>query len=121
MLYNIQQFQFRLDIACSLNTTTEFNPFQRNITFHIETSHLTCTANQMAGLYMKCNTRLKWVNPFTKYLIVITWQCLQSIGGTANWRKIFFVIFGQMLHFVTFRNNFYRLETLINLPTASLS
>ena len=28
-----------------------------------ETSHLFCTANQMAGFYMECNTGLKWVNP----------------------------------------------------------
>ena len=33
--------------------------FQCSIAFHIETSHLICTANQMIGFYMKCNTDLK--------------------------------------------------------------
>ena len=37
-----------------------FNPFQQIVTFHVETSHLICTANQMTGFYVKFNTRLKW-------------------------------------------------------------
>ena len=37
------------------------NPFQYIVTFHIETSHLMCTAYQMTGFYKKCNTGLKWV------------------------------------------------------------
>ena len=44
------------------------NPFQLGVAFHTEASHLICkashlicTANQMTGLYMKCNTVLKWV------------------------------------------------------------
>ena len=37
------------------------NIFQPSIAFHIETSHLICSANQMTGFYMKCNTELKWV------------------------------------------------------------
>ena len=36
-----------------------FNPFQP---FHIETSRLICTTKHMTGFYMKCNTRIKWVN-----------------------------------------------------------
>ena len=32
-----------------------FNPFQPSVAFHIETSHLICTANQMTGFYVKCN------------------------------------------------------------------
>ena len=38
-----------------------FNPFQPSASFHIETSYLVCSANQMTGFYMKRNTRLKWV------------------------------------------------------------
>ena len=38
------------------------NPFQSIVAFHIETSHLICSANQMIDLYIKCNTGLKWVN-----------------------------------------------------------
>ena len=37
------------------------NSFQSSITFHIETSLLIYSTNQMSGFYMKCNTRLKWV------------------------------------------------------------
>ena len=40
---------------------TFIKPFQPCVTFHIETSHLICTANQMTSFYMKCNTELKWV------------------------------------------------------------
>ena len=37
------------------------------VAFHIETSHLICSANQMIGFYMKCNTRLK---SFIRYVIL---------------------------------------------------
>ena len=30
-----------------------------------ETSHLFCSANQMTGFSMKCNTGLKWVHPLS--------------------------------------------------------
>ena len=39
-----------------------FNPAQSSVAFHIETSHLIYTANQVTGFYMKCNSGLKWVN-----------------------------------------------------------
>ena len=42
--------------------STLFNPFQPSVLFHVETSHLLCIAKQMTGFYMKCSTRLKWVN-----------------------------------------------------------
>ena len=38
------------------------NPFQPNVLFHIETSHLFCRLKQMTGFYMKRNTGLKYVN-----------------------------------------------------------
>ena len=38
------------------------NPFQPRVTFHIETSLLIYTANQMASFYMKCNTGMKRFN-----------------------------------------------------------
>ena len=38
------------------------NPFQPSVAINIETSQLICTANQMTGFYIKCNTGLKWVN-----------------------------------------------------------
>ena len=37
------------------------NPSQPGVAFHIETSHLICTANQVTGFYMEYNTGLKWV------------------------------------------------------------
>ena len=37
-------------------------PFQPSVAFHIETSHLFCSAKQMTGFYMKHNTGLKWAN-----------------------------------------------------------
>ena len=39
-----------------------FHLFQPSVAFHIETSHLICSAKQMTGFYTKRNTVLKWVN-----------------------------------------------------------
>ena len=48
-------------IICSHNPKKIFSPLsQPSVAFHIETSHLICTANQMTGFYMKCTTRLEW-------------------------------------------------------------
>ena len=44
-------------------------PFQHSVGFHTETSHLICSANQMIGFYMKCNTELKWVNVITAIIL----------------------------------------------------
>ena len=45
--------------------------FEHAVAFHIETSHLIWTRNQMAGLCMKFNLGFKWFNPlsvnFTKW------------------------------------------------------
>ena len=35
------------------------NPLQPSRAIHSETSHLICSANQVTGFYMKCNTELK--------------------------------------------------------------
>ena len=35
-----------------------FNLFQPIVVFYVATNHLMCTANQMIGFYMKCNTGL---------------------------------------------------------------
>ena len=44
----------------SFRCNYHINPFQPSVAFHIETCHLICSANQMTGLYIKCNTGLKW-------------------------------------------------------------
>ena len=36
------------------------NPFQPSVAFHVETSYLIYSANQMIGFYMKCYNWLKW-------------------------------------------------------------
>ena len=50
-----------------------FNPFHPSVAFHIETSHLICTANQMTGFYIKRNTGLKWIQ---LYLSVSFFSCV---------------------------------------------
>ena len=42
--------------------TLAFNPFQTSVAFHMETSLLISSANQMIGFLVKCNTWLKWVH-----------------------------------------------------------
>ena len=71
-----------------------FNPLQPSVACHIETSHLVCTANQMTGFYMKCNTELNWVNQGT---------CLTKISGLHH---IFHI------HQVLYSEIFTRLSTL---------
>ena len=41
---------------------SSINSFQSSFAFHIETSHLFCSAKQKPGFYMKQNIGLKWVN-----------------------------------------------------------
>ena len=36
------------------------NPFESSVAFHLEISHLICSANQITGFYTKYNTGLKW-------------------------------------------------------------
>ena len=40
------------------------NIFQSIDVFHIETSHLICSPNQMTSFYIKCNTELKLIKLF---------------------------------------------------------
>ena len=52
------------------------NLFQSSVAFHVETSHLICTANQINGFYIKCNNGLKWV----KYTSAIRETCSVMIN-----------------------------------------
>ena len=82
------------------------NLFQPSVSFHIETSHLFYSANQMTVFHMERNTGLKWVNNFlgneihiwnhmekAKLLIdVITYKRNQNIFlnvclGCQGWRN----------------------------------
>ena len=57
-------------IKCSKHDLKKyFNLSQPSAAFHIETRHLIYTANQMTGLYMKCNSGLKWVNLTCRILV----------------------------------------------------
>ena len=66
----------------AFGTNDPINTFQLSVAFHIATSHLICYANQMTGFYMKCNTRLKWVDfKAFQYFTIITveeyWDALE--------------------------------------------
>ena len=59
LLFTLTHF---IRVEINVNTgTKQVNPVLPNVAFHIETSHLFCTANQMTGSYIKRNTDLKWV------------------------------------------------------------
>ena len=46
------------------------NPYRSSVGFHIKTSHLICTGNQMNCFYMKDNTAWNWVQvAITKYFL----------------------------------------------------
>ena len=57
-----------------------FKSCQSKVAFHVETSHLICSTNQMPGLYMKHNTVLKWV----KYLLKVN-------NNSNRWCKIILI------------------------------
>ena len=60
MLYDIPT---TFVIKCSKHDPRKyFNASQPSVAFHIETSYLIYTANQMTGFYMKRNSEMKWVN-----------------------------------------------------------
>ena len=60
-------------IKCSKHDARKhFTLSKPSVTFHIETSYLIYTLNQMTGLYMKYNSGLKWVN-FTHQILVNGW------------------------------------------------
>ena len=45
-----------------------YNPYHPSVAFHIETSHLICSVNQMTGFYMKFNfTGLKKFKVLVKH------------------------------------------------------
>ena len=46
-------------------TTCRINLFQPIVAFHIETSHLICSVNQVTCFNMKCNTWLRQVKIFS--------------------------------------------------------
>ena len=49
------------------------NSYRSSVAFHIKSSHLICTGNQMTGFYMKGNTGLKWIQvAVTKYFLRAT-------------------------------------------------
>ena len=73
----------RHEIMCIVG----INPFQPSLAFHTETSHLFCSADQMTGFYMECNTGLKWIKGICK-LFAIRQKC-ESQNGCSRKTPIF--------------------------------
>ena len=59
---------WRYTVFFLLLNFNSYNQFQSIVEFHIDSSHLICTANQMTGFYMKQNIGLN----------SITWCCFNS-------------------------------------------
>ena len=55
----------RLNPAIYQYPTCRINLFHPTVAFHIETSHLICSVNQVTCFNMKCNTWLRWVKIFS--------------------------------------------------------
>ena len=81
-------------VALDLKPTTRYKknmvrssniyPFQSNVVFHTETSHLICSANQLTGFYMMRTLVVKGLS--SHHLLV---QCVKSVQSwhTAQKRK----------------------------------
>ena len=50
-------------------------PFKFSVAVHIETIHLICKTNEIAGFYMKCKTELKWHKRFHEGEIIHYKKC----------------------------------------------
>ena len=61
------------------NFVKNVNSFQSSAAFLIETSHLICSANQMTGFYVNCNTELKWVSTDTVFVFERERLCLKDV------------------------------------------
>ena len=60
-----QLYQKNLNPAIYQYLTCQINPFQLTVAFHIQTSHLICSVNQVTCFNMKCNTWLRQVKIFS--------------------------------------------------------
>ena len=69
---------------------SNINSFQSSFAFHIETSHLFCSATKMPGFYMKRNIALKWVN-----LSISTGDCTHIRGVFSALSSIYDRVFLQ--------------------------
>ena len=72
--------------------------------FHIETSHLICSENEMIGFYKKCSSELKWVNAAGNYLFKVNnrntgTRCeiysklTIKTPEPRNWRRLYYYLF----------------------------
>lgn len=50
-------------------------PFKFSAAVHVETIHLICNTNEIAGFYMKCKTELKWHKRFHEGEIIHYKKC----------------------------------------------
>ena len=53
--------------STNLEASQLINPFQPSVAFHIETTLVIFTANQITGFYLKCNNGLKWVKAVNQW------------------------------------------------------
>ena len=60
-----------INLAMLLTFSTTHYVTYSSPVFHIETSHLICSANQMIGFYMKCDTGLKLLKKMRMYVVIV--------------------------------------------------
>ena len=85
------RFQYDRNIDLNRFQTSFAFDIETSVAFHVETSHLICTSNQMTGFYMKCNTRLKWIKQLNN---------LDTVGIQTK-------VFCFSLFFIHYLNSFY--------------
>ena len=64
--------------------TSGINPFQSKVAFHIETSQLIYSTNQLTGLYMKSNTGQKWVKKKKLFNIFVILEVAATLKISRN-------------------------------------
>ena len=65
--------------------SSNIHPFQSNVVFHTETSHLICSANQLTGFYMMRTLVVKGLS--SHHLLV---QCVKSVQSWHTAQKLKF-------------------------------
>ena len=80
-VYSQNYIAKRLNPAIYQYPTCRINLFHPTVAFHIETSHLICSVNQVTCFNMKCNTWLRWVKTFS-------WIMFRALYQKSCWNVI---------------------------------
>ena len=97
------------DCLYPVSQHASINSFQPSVKFHIETSHLICSANQITGFYMKCNTGLELVK--AQRYIILSWA-LKAVCEFLSAITIIFMLIVTLVYGTNYSARYFLLLSL---------